>query len=112
MYEIWLGMNILWEIARDAGWFLAVGACVWLVTLVVAWRKPGARAGRGMTASAAIGVIAAILAFLTMPWLNRSSLGEVGYWVDWLALSGMAAGAGLACAVMVWPLVSTLRSRG
>jgi hypothetical protein len=36
----------------------------------------------------------------------RSSLSDMGYWVDWAMLLVTAAGLGVAAAVLLWPLLA------
>jgi hypothetical protein len=38
--------------------------------------------------------------------LSQSTLADMGYWVDWTALLGMAAGVGVAAAVLLWPVLA------
>ena len=45
-----------------------------------------------------------------IPALSKSTLADMGYWVDWAALLGMAAGVGVAAAVLLWPVLA-LRKR-
>ena len=40
MYEIWLVMNIVWEIALGIWSWLALAATVWLALMALAWRRP------------------------------------------------------------------------
>ena len=56
---------------------------------------------RGMGAAAGL-----LLAFLAVPSLTRSSLGELRYWVDWANLLAIAAGAGAAVLAFAWPLLA------
>jgi hypothetical protein len=35
----------------------------------------------------------------------------MGYWVDWANLLAMAAGCGVAAAVLLWPVLAMRRSR-
>ncbi|MCZ2291126.1 MAG: hypothetical protein LC125_04190 [Burkholderiales bacterium] len=111
MYEIWLAMNILWEIALTVWpWLLAL-----LVLLIAAWSAALVRGSAGWRAglagTVAIGVLAAAAVILTLPMWSRSSLGELAYWVDWANLLAIAAGAaGIAMAV-AWPLLATWQGR-
>ncbi len=45
-------------------------------------------------------------AMLDLPSLSQSTLSDMGYWVDWAALLGMAAGVGVAAAVLLWPVLA------
>ena len=103
MYEIWLVMNILWEIALGIWPLLALAAASWLGLMVLAWRQPAAR-WRGMLPRAAsIAVAVALAGFLVIPTAVRSSLQELAYWVDWANLAGMALVIGVAALAFAWP---------
>jgi len=43
---------------------------------------------------------------------TRSSLGELKYWVDWLALAGVAGGFALLAAALLLPLTAFLKRQG
>jgi hypothetical protein len=51
-------------------------------------------------------VLVALSAVLALPSLSHSSLYDMGYWVDWAAFLGMAAGVGVAAAVLLWPVLA------
>ena len=111
MYEIWLMLNILWELALGAWPLLAAALLAWAVLLGLAWRRSsdaGATRMRAWRGALAVGAVATVVAFLVMPALTRSSLGELAYWVDWLSLAGMACGVGAATFVFSWPLLKLL----
>jgi hypothetical protein len=109
MYEIWLMLNIVWEILL-AAWplvlvlLLVFAGLTWaaLSRRDAAWRAawPVALAG-----AATVGVFS----FLALPSLTRSSLGELRYWVDWLALAGLAGGFALVTAALLMPLTALLK---
>ena len=103
MYEIWLAMNIVWEIALGAWPLLAFGALTWLVLMALAWRRPAARWRSAGPLAAGFAVAAAVLGFLLVPAAVRSSLRELGYWVDWANLAGIALGMGVAALAFAWP---------
>ena len=47
--------------------------------------------------------VAAVIGFLALPGLTRSSLQELAYWVDWANLASMALGVGVAAGAFAWP---------
>jgi hypothetical protein len=51
-------------------------------------------------------VLLSLAAVLALPSLSQSTLSDMGYWVDWAALLGMAAGVGVAAAVLLWPVLA------
>lgn len=109
MYEIWLVLNILYELALSVWpWLLAL-ALLWAVLL---WRARGI--GRPAWRAAfpwalAAGVLVAVVIGLGTPGWSHSSLAEMKYWVDWANLLAMAAAWGLAALLLAWPLVARLK---
>lgn len=110
MYEIWLAMNIVWEIALTVWPVLLIVAAVWAALMLIAWRRPGTRWKSGLPLALLAGVVIAAVAFLMVPGWTRSSLGELRYWVDWANLLGVAVGFGAVGAALAWPL-SAMRRR-
>lgn len=104
MYEIWLVMNIVWEIALGVWPLLALGAVAWLVLMALAWRLPAAYWRSAWPMAAGIAGVAAVIGFLVVPTTTRSSLQELGYWVDWANLATMALGIGVATLAFAWPV--------
>jgi hypothetical protein len=103
MYEIWLAMNIAYEIALGLWPALLPLALVWAAVMAVN-RQKLAQVSR--SALAAVAVLVALSAVLALPSLSHSSLYDMGYWVDWAAFLGMAAGVGVAAAVLLWPVLA------
>jgi hypothetical protein len=103
MYEIWLVMNIVWEIALGSWPLLAVGALAWLVLMALALRRPAAHWRSAWPMAAGMAVVAAVLGFLVVPTTIRSSLQELAYWVDWANLASIALGIGVAALAFAWP---------
>ncbi len=107
MYEIWLAMNIAFEIGLDLWPALLPLALVWAVVILINRKK---LALVNATTLAALAVLVALAAVLALPSLSNSTLADMGYWVDWDALLGMSAGLGVAAAVLLWPVLA-LRKR-
>ncbi len=103
MYEIWLAMNIAFEIAWDLWPALWPLVLVWVAVMLIN-RKKLARVSASTLA--ALAVLVALAAALALPSLSKSTLADMGYWVDWAALLGMAAGVGVAAAVLLWPVLA------
>jgi hypothetical protein len=103
MYEIWLAMNIAFETALGLLPALAPLVLMWAVMMVIN-RKKLKRVKPVMLA--AVAVLVALAAVLALPSLSKSTLADMGYWVDWAALLGMASGVGVAAAVLLWPLLA------
>jgi len=109
MYEIWLALNIVFELAlANAGLVLAY-LCLLAVLFALALFARGAGWRRGLPIAIAIGLVVAIAVFLLLPGWSGASFGEMRYWLDWANLAAMAAGFGGAAALLVWPLVARAR---
>ncbi len=106
MYEIWLAMNIAFEIALDLWPALLPLALMWVVVMGINRKKLAQVSGSVL---AAVAVLVALAAVLALPSLSQSTLTDMGYWVDWAALLGMAAGVGVAAAVLLWPVLAMRR---
>ena len=103
MNEIWLAMNIAYETALGLLPALAPLVLMWAVMMVINRKK----LKRVKPATlAAVAVLVALAAVLALPSLSKSALADMGYWVDWVALLGMAAGVGVAAAVLLWPVLA------
>jgi hypothetical protein len=103
MYEIWLAMNIAYETALGLVPALAPLVLMWAVMMVINRKK----LKRVKTVTlAAVAVLLSLAAVLALPSLSQSTLSDMGYWVDWAALLGMAAGVGVAAAVLLWPVLA------
>ena len=106
MYEIWLMLNIVYE--------LALGLWPWLLALTALWlllmlRARGGRWRASLPGAIGLGLAVAVLIFFITPAWNKSGLGEMRYWVDWANLLGIAAAWGAAGVAFAWPLLAGLR---
>jgi hypothetical protein len=108
MYEIWLAMNIVYEIALGIWPLLALLLAVWAVMLVAARGRLGARQVRQ---AALLGALVAVALFFSVPTLTQSSLANMGYWVDWANLLAIALGLGALAAVFSVPLLGLAGGR-
>ncbi len=111
MYEIWLGLNIVWEIALGVWPVLLIAAVIWVALMAMAWRCSAARWRAAWPWALAAGAVVALAAFLAVPTLTKSSLGALAYWVDWASLLAIAAGFGAAALAFAWPLLSMRGTR-
>ena len=87
MYEIWLAMNIVYEIAF--GLWPALAPLL-IVSVVVMWINRQKLAQVSVAALAAVVVLVALVAVPALPALSRATLADMGYWVDWAALLGIS----------------------
>jgi len=109
--EIWLGLNIIRETLRPLLGVWILLALIWLASLVVAWRCPGAQWRKVMPTVLLVGIVSAVAVMVMGPALTSSSFGELNYWVDWAFLGGSALGFGVLLAVMVWPALAWFSRR-
>lgn len=108
MYEIWLALNIVYEIALSIWPTLLVLLLIWLVLLVVARKRLNSCAIRP---AMMLAVVVAVVLFLATPALTQSSFSEMGYWVDWANLLGVAVGFGVAAGVFFLPIAALVCPR-
>lgn len=100
MYEIWLAMNIAYETALGLLPALAPLVLMWAVMMVINRKK------LKRVKLATLAAVAVLVAVVALPSLTQSSLVDMTYWVDWAALLGMAAGVGVAAALLMWPVLA------
>jgi len=109
MYEIWLMLVIVYELALSIWpWLLAL-AVLWLLLLMLA---RGGRAGGWSTClpkAIMLGVLVGVVIFFVTPIWNKSGLGEMKYWVDWANLLGIAVAWAVAGTLFAWPLLTWIR---
>ncbi|MBK6745605.1 hypothetical protein [Ottowia sp.] len=110
MYEIWLVLNIVWEIALGIWPWLAAAALLWAALLARSLRQRGARWRATLPVAAALAGAAAVAAFVALPGLTLSSLSQLDYWVDWANVAAIAAAAGGAVLAFTWPVLAARRS--
>ena len=96
MYEIWLVLNIVYEIALGL-WPLLLG-------LLLAARNRLLR--RAVRPALLLGGLVAVALVPGVPWLTQSSLVQMGYWVDWANVLAIALGLGALAALFTWPLMA------
>lgn len=109
MYEIWLVLNIVWEIARENVVPVTFGVLALVALVLNASRKPAAAWRRAFGPAAGVGVVVALVAALVVPSLTRASLSDMKYWVDWFNLFAVAVAVGGIAAAFAWPLVTMAR---
>jgi len=111
MYELWLMLNIVWEIALGLWPVLLLAALLWVALAATAWGRTGAHWRTGLVPALGIGMVTAIVAALLLPGSLRSSLSDMGYWLDWATLAGLAAAVGGVVAAFAWPLIAWRQGR-
>lgn len=103
MYELWLALNILWELALAAGPLVPAALAAWLALLGLALARR-AQWRRGRAPALAVAAAVAVAVFVGLPGLTRSALGELRYWVDWANLSVIALTGGAIALAYAWPV--------
>ncbi len=109
MYEIWLMMNIVWELMLPAMPVLVVLLLVWVALMARARFTGGVSWRGGLGRAMLIGLVVAVVAFFTVPASLKSGLSEMGYWADWVTLLGLSGAAGAIVTVLLWPILSVRR---
>lgn len=106
MYELWLALNIVFELALTVLPWLGGGLAVWIALMSAALLRRHAHWREALPASLVIGATFAALALWLVPFLTRSSISEMGYWVDWVNLIGLSAVFGGLAFAFAWPLLT------
>ena len=110
MYEIWLVINILWEIALGLWPVLLLVAVTWAFLVLRAFTR-GAAWQRSLGLALVIGVGVALLLIPLVPDAIGSSLSDMGYWVDWANLLAICGGFGVVVAALVWPMLASAKAQ-
>ena len=109
MYEIWLMLNIVFEIALTIKLELAIALLVLIaLTLLSAkkWQKIMIKP------SIYLGLLVGVISFFTIPSLTKSSISEMGYWIDWANLISISIGVGFASMFYIFPLLTLVNNKG
>lgn len=110
LYNLWLGLNIAYEILLPLLWLLAVLVVAWSATLVLALvRAPKAQWRQALPTSGLIGLAGMVLTFVLFPTLVGSSFADINQFADWLFAIGVAVGVGVAFLVVTWPGLTWLQ---
>lgn len=109
MYEIWLGLNILWEIALANLAFVAFYGVVLLVLHAMALGRSATRWRRSLTLGTVVAGVLAIVALFIVPGATDSSFANLRGVLDWAALLGLSMAVGVAGGLLAWPLIALLR---
>ncbi len=105
MYEIWLMINIIFEIALTIKLELAIAIVVFIALVLISakkWQK------RTIKPSIYLGFLTSVICFFIIPLLTKSSITEMGYWVDWANLTSIALGLGVASIFYIYPILALL----
>ena len=108
MYEIWLMINIIFEIALTIKIELTIALLVLIGLTIVSvkkWQKGIIKP------SIYLGLLMSVISFFTIPSLTKSSITEMGYWVDWANLTSIAIGLGVASMFYIYPVLALLNKK-
>jgi len=108
MYEIWLTLNILFELGLMYLPVVVGTAALWLVLMVVAARRGKPAWCKAIKPAIVVGLAVTAITFAITPGLTQSSFANVSYWVDWGNLLLYAASFGAVGAALAWPLAATM----
>lgn len=103
MYEVWLMLNIVYEVMRDMATVVLSLTGLWLALMFLARQK---LRWETVPRSLVIGLAAALIFVVLLPGILASSFADMGYWVDWANLIGLAAAGGALVAAFAWPVFS------
>ncbi len=112
MYEIWLTLNILFELGLAYLPAVLGTALLWLVLMGLAATRGNAGWRKATKPALAIFVVVTAITFFITPGMTKSSFANVSYWVDWGNLFLYAAAFGAVGAALAWPLAAMMRRAG
>ena len=104
MYEIWLAINIMYELMWNYIPFVLSVLILWVVLMVFAVQQ-GAAWLQGLRRGLLGMLVIVVITFLVFPYITQSSLGNLGYWIDYLFLLQIALGYGVVFGLgFIWPV--------
>ncbi|GAB1458266.1 hypothetical protein MASR2M50_00400 [Thauera sp.] len=109
MYEIWLTLNILYELGLQYLPVVIGTALLWLALMAVAAARGRAGWGAALKPAIAIAVVVTAITFFVTPGMTQSSFANMGYWVDWGNLLLYAAAFGAVGGALAWPVAAMMR---
>lgn len=110
LYNLWLGLNIVFVMLLPVLWLIGLVALAWCATLVLALlRAPKAQWRKALPTSGLIGLAGMVLTFVLLPTLVGSSFADLNQFANWLFAIGVAVGVGVAFLVATWPSLSYLK---
>ncbi|MDY0071057.1 MAG: hypothetical protein RBR77_00225 [Thauera sp.] len=106
MYEIWLTLNILYELGLQYLPLIIATTVLWAVLMLLAVRRPQRRWGQALRPAVLVALLVTVITFFITPGLTQSSFANMGYWVDWGNLFLYAAAFGAVGGALAWPLLA------
>lgn len=112
MYEIWLAINVVFELAMANLPLVLFFVALWAALMAFVLLRGRANWRGALPAALLAWALAGAAAFFTVPSLVQSTLSDMRYWVDWANLLAIAAGLGGVVALFVWPFIAGMARRG
>ncbi len=109
MYEIWLTLNILYELGLQYLPVVIGTALLWLALMAIAAARGRAGWGAALKPAIAIAVVVTAITFFVTPGMTQSSFANMGYWVNWGNLLLYAAAFGAVGGALAWPVAAMMR---
>lgn len=115
MYELWLGLNIVWELGlANLGVIFGLAGAWLLVVALALHRRPLHRSWAAWRLAWPTAILLAVAlgaaAFIALPTLTQSDFRAMGYWLDWATLVCLAAASAGLCFAFLWPLLAMRRN--
>lgn len=109
MYEIWLGINIVYE------WCLlypVIPLAMFAAVIVSFLVNLNARKNwiSGFSSAFTVAIIAFVVLFFVYPMLVKSSVNEMAYYLDWINHLGICLGLSGFAGLVAWPFTSRIRT--
>ena len=111
MYEIWLALNVLFELALANRALVLFFLVLWLALMAFVLLRGRANWSGALPSALLAFVLAGVATLVGFPSLVQSSLSDMRYWVDWANLIAIAAGIGGVVALFVWPFIAGMARR-
>ena len=111
MYEIWLALNILFELAMANLPIVAFFLVLWIALMAFVLLRGRANWRGALPATLLAWCSPAPQPSSACPAV-QSSISDMRYWVDWANLVAIAAGLGGVVALLVWPFIAGMARRG
>lgn len=109
MHEIWLTLNIPFELSLKYRPAVIGSLTLWLVLITMAAARGRAGWRKALGPAIAIGIVVTAITFFVTPGLTQSSFANMGRWVASGNLFLYAAAFGAVGAALAWPIVAMRR---
>jgi hypothetical protein len=111
MYEIWLALNVIFELALANLPVVLFFLALWVALMGFVLLRGRANWRGALPAALLAWLLAAAAAVFGVPAMTQSSLSDMHYWVDWANLLAIAGGLGGIVALFVWPFIAGMARR-